>query len=534
VTIPDDVRAEWRGLGLHGDITLAELTAKGFAQRAASTKVYRSEQRPRTATLGDIDRSGRKLASTLTDLGLRPGDVIALQLPNWFENDVTIRAAVHLGLVFLPIVHIYGIKELDFILRESGAKALVVPDRFRRIDFRERIDAIAGSPSLEHVIVTGRDIPPYAESFDDVVDRGADDIEQATLDADDVCALVYTSGTTADPKGVQHTHNTLLAERGGLAGVQQGALAMGDKPALQLFPAGHIAAALGTIFLYSASATTVCFDTFDPDGAVQAIEEFGLAGTSGAPFFLSRILDVIETGERDLSCLESFVVGAASVPPSLVERAERLGLKAVRCYGSSEHPTVTISRPDDSLEIRAQTDGRCLPGNRVRIIGEDGKELPQGHVGEIVTLGPELFVGYRDASLDADAFMAGGWFRTGDLGRLDDNGCLTVTDRLKDIIIRGGENISAAEVEDVLTRHPAIADVAVVSGPDEELGEKVCAFIVVRGDAHIDLTDVAAWFRAKGMARPKTPERIELVDELPRTQSGKVQKAALRRRLRAE
>jgi cyclohexanecarboxylate-CoA ligase len=282
--------------------------------------------------------------------------------------------------------------------------------------------------------------------------------------------------------------------------------------------------------MFAGSATTVTFDTFGPELVLDAIERYQLVGTGGAPTFLAGILDVLESGHRDLSSLRTFLVGAASVPPELVLRAEAAGIKAFRCYGSSEHPTVTSGTPEDPLETRAYTDGRCLGANEVRIVDDDGRDLPRGSEGEIATRGPELFVGYRDPALNRDCFLPGGWFRTGDLGIFDANGLLTVTDRKKDIIIRGGENISAKEVEDVLARHPAVSEAAVVAMPDPRLGERVCAVVILRG-RHLDLAVVAEHFSRAGVARQKTPEHLVVVEELPRTPAGKVQKFQLRARL---
>jgi len=527
----DTTRDEWYRTGFHGTTTLADIMRTGFQANASSLKIYRSDQGARQATLGEIDTAGRRVASSLYDLGLRPGDAVVIQLPNSFENDATIRAAVQLGLIFVPVVHIYGPTELSFILRQSEAKALFVPDRFRGVDFRDRVSRLTGTPELQHVIVSGEAAQPDALLWQTLMQRGGPDAPTPGLDADDVCAMVYTSGTTSDPKGVQHTHNTLLAERGGARAIEAGGPSS-SAPSLHLFPAGHVAGALATIFMFASSTTTVAFDWFGPDLVISAIEEFRLQATAGAPVFLAAILDLIEHGDRDLSSLKSFLVGAASVPPELVERADGLGIKAFRCYGSSEHPTVTASSPSHPLDVRAMTDGPCLPGNRVRIVDEGGGDLPAGRQGEIVTLGPELFVGYRDEALNGDAFLPGGWFRTGDLGVLDAAGNLTVTDRKKDIIIRGGENISAKEVEDILARHPAVSESAVVAMPDHRLGERVCAFVVTREGRGVDLADLAEHFARAGVARQKTPERLVIVDDLPRTPSGKVRKFELRARLR--
>ena len=277
----------------------------------------------------------------------------------------------------------------------------------------------------------------------------------------------------------------------------------------------------------------MAFDAFDAEEAVRAIDELGTGSTSGATVFLSRIVEIVESGATRLDALEHFIVGAATVPPEIVERADALGIKATRCYGSSEHPTVTLSAPGDPLWTRAHTDGPPLPGNEVRIVDDEGRDVGTGQVGEIATRGPELFVGYLDPSLNELAFFDDGWFRTGDVGRLED-GCLVVTDRKKDIIIRGGENISASEVEAVLERRDEVLESAVVAMDDEALGERVCAFVVLREGTSLGIDSVRSHFVGAGLARQKTPERLVIIDALPRTASGKIQKEHLRRRLREE
>jgi acyl-CoA synthetase (AMP-forming)/AMP-acid ligase II len=336
-----------------------------------------------------------------------------------------------------------------------------------------------------------------------------------------VCCLVYTSGTTAEPKGVQHTHRTLLAELATLPLL----LAAGPGGGfLQAFPAGHIAGLLGLFNPVLHGVPTVLLDAWDPHLAARLVAGHRLTSTSGSPYFLSSLLDAAEAAGLDLSSMGAFMTGAAPVPPALVERAERAGVATYRAYGSSEHPTVTSGLPSDSLDRRATTDGRCAPGNEVRI--EDD--------GEVLVRGPELFVGYRDTALDAAAFTPDGWFRTGDIGVVDGEGFLTITDRKKDIIIRGGENIASKEVEDVLARHPAVAEAAVVAAPDQRMGERVCAFVRLAPGATFGLEEARAHVAAAGLARHKAPERLEVVGDFPRTPSGKIRKVELRDALRDE
>jgi cyclohexanecarboxylate-CoA ligase len=263
------------------------------------------------------------------------------------------------------------------------------------------------------------------------------------------------------------------------------------------------------------------------------VQDHRVTTTAGAPFHLASLLDEAERQGSDLSSVKSYMVGAASVPTTLVERADAAGMPVYRAYGSTEHPVITTGTPTDPVARRAGTDGSLTPGNEIRLLDDDGIEVGTGRDGEIVSRGPELFVGYRDATLDADAFLPGGWFRTGDIGRLDADGYLTITDRKKDIIIRGGEKIASKEVEDLLARHPAVAEAAAVGRPDERYGERVAVFVLLRDGHTIDLPEIARHFASLGVARQKTPEHVEFVDALPRNPSGKVRKVELRERLRS-
>jgi acyl-coenzyme A synthetase/AMP-(fatty) acid ligase len=337
---------------------------------------------------------------------------------------------------------------------------------------------------------------------------------------------VYTSGTTAEPKGVRHSHNTLLSE---VRGSSRRA-APGMKQ-LAAFPSGHVAGVLGLLRVLALGLPSVIMEAWDPVAAARLVEEHRVTSAAGAPIYLATLLDAAEVTGRDLSSLAEYLTGAADVAPALIERADRCGIAAYRCYGSSEHPTISSGVPADPLVKRATTDGRVCPGSEVRIVDDEGRELPPGTDGEIVSRGPEQFLGYLASQLDADAYLPGGWLRSGDLGHLDSGGYLTVTGRKKDIIVRGGEKISAREVEDVLLSHPAVAEAAVVGAPDQRYGERSCAFVVLRPGASLDLAEVRRHFTGSGLARQKTPEQLVITTALPRTASGKVHKHALRARL---
>ncbi len=519
--------------GVYGSVTLAEAMREGAATHPDVRMIFHSDAHPGEATLAEMHRRSLALAGSLHALGLSPGDAIAIQVPNWLEGALTFQAAMILGVVIVPVIHIYGPAEVGFILEQSGARAFVCPDRWRHIDYYERLDRLDRTrlPALDHVITLGETPYEGSLSWNELEAGGRTDFELPPVEADDVCLQIYTSGTTADPKGVRHSHNTLLAETRG----SRATLDAGHTPAnLAAFPAGHIAGVLGLLRLYLFGGRTVLMDTWDPQAAARLIEAHRLNATSGAPVFLSTLLDAAERDRRDLSSMASYMTGAAAVPPPLVERADRAGVPSYRCYGSSEHPTITSSFPTDPLAKRALTDGCLLPHNEIRIVDDDGKDVDPGTPGEIASRGPELFVGYSDEALNVASFLPGGWFLTGDIGVVDEDGYLTITDRKKDVIIRGGENIASKEVEDVLSRHPAVDDVAVVAEPDERYGERVCAFVTLREGHELALEAVQRHFAEAGVARQKTPERLEIVAAFPRTAAGKIKKFALRDRLRAD
>jgi acyl-CoA synthetase (AMP-forming)/AMP-acid ligase II len=517
--------------------TLAAHIRAGAAVHDGCPLVFAACDGERTTTLGVLVSDAEKAAGALQARGIGRGDVVAVQLPGSYEGAV-IQAAVALcGAVLLPVVMIYGPREMDLLLRRSGAAAIILPREHRG---RPHADVVLGGlsrlPALKFAVVAGDDAPGHgatgysAISYAGLLAEPGGTYRQPHPDPDDRAVLMYTSGTTAEPKGVQHSHRTLLAEATSPVYTLNGPGARH----LGLFPPGHMAGLLSLLRILLLGTPTVIMQAWDAALAAKLIDRHAVTACGGAPVQLSGLLDRQADGTATLGTLREFLTGAAPVPPSLVRRADAAGITAFRSYGSSEHPTVTAGRIADPLEPRAGTDGRLLTGNQVRLVDADGRDVPDGQQGEIVTRGPELFTGYTDQALNAAAFLPGGWFRTGDVGRIDADGRLTVTDRLKDIIIRGGENISSKEVEDLLITHPAVADVAVIPVPDPVLGERVCAVVVARPGLTFDVEQAREHFAAAGAARQKTPEVIVLADELPRTPSGKVRKDVLRAARQAE
>lgn len=511
-------------------MTLPERIMRSAATHDRVQVVFAASTGHRETTLGALVTDALRVATALRAEGIGPGDVVAVQLGSTYEGAVTQAAVTLTGAVLLPIVLIYGHGELGFILRQSGAVALVLAGCVR--GRAHAASVLAGltprPPALRTVVVAGDYAPAETVPFRELLRSrtGARDAGPVPCAPDARALLVYTSGTTAQPKGVQHSHRSLLAEVDGPGfGPRQA------RRQLAVFPAGHVAGLLGLLRVLVQGTPTVVLEAWDAARAAALVDTHQLTHGVGAPTQLAGLLDERDRGTASLASIEDFMTGAAGVPPALIERADAAGIPAYRAYGSSEHPTISSGVPADPLRTRAHTDGRVLPGSEVRLIDEVGVDVAPGTPGEIVSRGAELFLGYSDSALDGAAFLPDRWFRTGDIGTLDADGYLTITDRRKDIIIRGGENISAKEIEDVLVAHAAVREVAAVGLPDAQMGERVCAVVVLAPGRTLDLEEVREHVAAAGLARQKTPERIVVVDELPRNPVGKVQKFLLRERL---
>ncbi|MFN8036710.1 MAG: AMP-binding protein [Acidimicrobiia bacterium] len=544
------MRAEWvqrptaahladryRSEGWWTDDTLGRLVDDAVEARPELRLRVWSATRPFDGTVADVRDDTRRLAGALRARGIGPDDVVAFQLPNWAEAAVTFYAVSIVGAVLVPVVHFYGPRELGYILRETGARALVTADRFGHLDYLAGLEALRpGLPALELVAVVGASPGPGdAVPFTTLVRDGTPDGRVTAVDPDAPAVVGYTSGTTANPKGVVHSHRSLAAE---LRQVQTMG-AMPSRPTLVGAPVGHAIGMQGGLLLPLLRGTDLhLIDVWNPPAVLAAMTEAGLTSGSGSTYFLQSLLDDPGCTPEHLRLVERVGLGGAPVPAAVADRAESLGVTVVRSYGSTEHPSTTGSRYDDPLAKRGYTDGRPLGGVDLRLVDADGRDVALGEPGEILTRGPDLFVGYTDAALTALAVDGDGWYSTGDVGVLDADGFLTITDRTKDIIIRGGENISAAEVEELLARLPGVAEVAVVAAPDPRLGEHACAFLRMQpgseAGAASTLDGIRRHLEAGGLARQKWPEELRVVADFPRTPSGKVKKFVLRAQLRGE
>jgi len=519
--------------GFWTDETLGTILASGFADAPDNVASFRSDVRPWRGTFAEAADRARRVAGGLLAAGVRPGEPVAFQLPNWPEAGSLFWAIAFLGAVPVPIVHFYGQKEVEFILRQSGARVLVTADKFGHLDYLGNLAELRpGLPALEEVFVVGDGVPGDARSYDVLRDGEPIDGPLPT-DPSAPALIAYTSGTTADPKGVVHSHRTINFEIRQLSGLD----ANRGRPMLVGAPVGHGIGLLAALLIpvYKRDSLYL-IDVWDPGRVLAAMLEDDVSSGSGSTYFLTSLLDHPDYGPEHAAHMARIGLGGSPVPAAVGERAEQLGISTVRSFGSTEHPSITGCTHDMPREKRLTTDGQPMAGVEIQLRDEDGRPVDPGEPGEIWSRGPDCFIGYTDPELTRGCLDADGWFATGDVGVVDEEGYLTIVDRKKDIIIRGGENISALEIEEQLLRLPGVAEAAVVAAPDERLGEHGCAFLRMQpgsGEAP-DLAAVRAQLEGVGLARQKWPEDVRAIDEFPRTPSGKIQKFVLRERLRAE
>lgn len=468
----------------------------------------------RVLTAGDLVRETALLQERLRGAGVRRGEVVTAQLPNWWETVALAHAVWGMGAVLNPITPIYRERELTGIFAAARPAAVVVPGDYRGTDH----DAMAGRAlSAAGVEAPRLVLRSSTGPASDAVRPPA----ELVADTDDICVLMFTSGTTGSAKGVLHSHRTLLAEAASIAKLYE----LDHDRVFMPSPLTHITGLVyGILMPLLMDGDTALLDVWEPTRAVEVVEQRGCTICVGATPFLSGLDEEYRRLGRT-SSLKAFVCGGADVPPALVRRAQAsLGTVVARAYGLTEMPTVTCGGPADPETVRAGTDGPPVGSAQVRI--RDAAGLPAGS-GELQVRGPELCLGYLDDLHTWAAFDADGWFSTGDLARIDEQGAVTILGRIKDVIVRAGENLSAPEIESLLLEHPQIADVAVVGVPDETVGERACALVIPRGEAPT-LAALAEHLNGYGIARQKFPEHLLIVESLPRTPSGKVQKFLLR------
>ncbi|MBC2778929.1 AMP-binding protein [Parasphingopyxis sp. GrpM-11] len=478
-------------------------------------------------TFGALFEDAEALAVSFGDLGLHAGDRISFQIPNWHEAAAINLAAAMAGLVVVPIVPIYRDAEMRQMLADSGCRLLFLAEQFRGFDYAAMAERIQPDlPSLETVIFVRGSDP--ARSYEALVECGRGrSLGGWAASPNAVKIILYTSGTTGTPKGVLHSQNTLnnaldMCIRQWR--IQEGEVLLMPSPVTHLTGYGYLEMPLLT------GAKTLLMEQWNAEEAADLIEKYDVVGTISATPFLKELADCAERRGTGLPSLRFFACGGAAVPPSIIRHANTVldRAPAFRVFGCTEAPLITMGfHGADEHELAATTDGK-IEDYKVRIVDEDGNELAAGEEGEILARGPAMLLGYFDPLQTEEAITDDGFYKTGDLGILTPENAVLITGRKKDLIIRGGENISAKEIEDLLYRHPAIEDAAVVAMPHARLGEGVCAVVVLRPDAELSRANLAEFISQSGLAKQKWPERIELVDQLPKTATGKVRKDVLR------
>ncbi|KQX17894.1 MULTISPECIES: AMP-binding protein [unclassified Sphingomonas] len=477
-----------------------------------------------TMTREQLLVAAEALSAALSARGLRPGDVVAFQVPNWGEAAVINLAAAMSGLVVNPIVPIYRDHEVMQMLGDCRARAFFVASSFRGYDFATMAGRVRASlPSLEHVFtVRGEGADDYAAL---VAEGRHGNFRRPQVDPLGVKMVLYTSGTTGRPKGVLHSHVTLqriLRMSAAHWGIGQG------EATLMPSPVTHVSGYANGLEMPLVWGTrTVLMESWNAVAALELIDRYGLIGTVAATPFLVELAAAARAAGNRLPSFRFFACGGAAVPADLIPAASAAfdNCRPFRVFGASEVPLVTFGWPDDP-HLAATTDGAVVD-YAVRIVDADDRDVAAGLEGEILARGPGMMMGYADQSQTAEAITPDGYFRTGDLGVLSPEGAITVTGRKKDLIIRGGENISAKEIEDVLHAHGRVREASVVAMPHDRLGEGICAYVIADGEPP-SVADLARHVADSGLAKQKIPELFLFVDDFPRTASGKIRKDMLR------
>ena len=497
--------------------------------RAAATPdaVLAHEDTGRELTFASYrDACLRAAAGLFAHHGVTAGTGVSWELPTWNESLVLVGALCRLGARQNPLIPIYRHREVGFITAQSEAALLVVPTEYRGFDFEAMAREIAAARPGLSVLVVDRDLP---DADPDVLPPPAP--AAASAEGAPVRWLFYTSGTTADPKGAPHTDLTVTAAA--LAMAECLDIRHDDVSAL-VFPFTHIGGIGWLIASLLTGCTLLTTEAFDPSETPAFLAGNGvtLAG-SGTPFHLAYLAAQRAAGDGPIFPeVRSYPGGGAPKPPQLHHdlKAEIGGVGIVSGYGLTEAPIVVMATTEDPDRKLAETEGRPTPGVDLKVVTLDGRVAGPGEEGEIRLKGAQVISGYLDPSLDAEAFDDQGYFRSGDLGIVDAEGFVTITGRLKDVIIRHGENISAKEVEDLLYEHPAVADVAVIGLPDPKTGERACAVVAVAEGQSFDFATMGAYLRGRGLRVNAVPEQLEVVDAVPRNPAGKILKHTLRDR----
>lgn len=529
LTFNEQRRAAYRQQELWGDASLADYWQQ--TARAMPDKIAVVDNHGASYTYSALDHAASCLANWMLAKGIESGDRIAFQLPGWCEFTVIYLACLKIGAVSVPLLPSWREAELVWVLNKCQAKMFFAPTLFKQTRPVDLILPLQNQlPQLQQIVGVDKLAPATSSlSLSQIIADNTPLTTAITTHGDELAAVLFTSGTEGLPKGVMLTHNNILAsERAYCARLNLTWQDVFMMPA----PLGHATGFLhGVTAPFLIGARSVLLDIFTPDACLALLEQQRCTCMLGATPFVYDLLNVLEKQPADLSALRFFLCGGTTIPKKVARECQQLGIKLLSVYGSTESSPHAVVNLDDPLSRFMHTDGYAAAGVEIKVVDDARKTLPPGCEGEEASRGPNVFMGYFDEpELTARALDEEGWYYSGDLCRMDEAGYIKITGRKKDIIVRGGENISSREVEDILLQHPKIHDACVVAMPDERLGERSCAYVVLKAPHHsLSLEEVVAFFSRKRVAKYKYPEHIVVIEKLPRTASGKIQKFLLRK-----
>ncbi|MGA5802115.1 medium-chain fatty-acid--CoA ligase [Escherichia coli] len=529
LTFNEQRRAAYRQQGLWGDASLAYYWQQ--TARAMPDKIAVVDNHGASYTYSALDHAASCLANWMLAKGIESGDRIAFQLPGWCEFTVIYLACLKIGAVSVPLLPSWREAELVWVLNKCQAKMFFAPTLFKQTRPVDLILPLQNQlPQLQQIVGVDKLAPATSSlSLSQIIADNTPLTTAITTHGDELAAVLFTSGTEGLPKGVMLTHNNILAsERAYCARLNLTWQDVFMMPA----PLGHATGFLhGVTAPFLIGARSVLLDIFTPDACLALLEQQRCTCMLGATPFVYDLLNLLEKQPADLSALRFFLCGGTTIPKKVARECQQRGIKLLSVYGSTESSPHAVVNLDDPLSRFMHTDGYAAAGVEIKVVDDARKTLPPGCEGEEASRGPNVFMGYFDEpELTARALDEEGWYYSGDLCRMDEAGYIKITGRKKDIIVRGGENISSREVEDILLQHPKIHDACVVAMPDERLGERSCAYVVLKAPHHsLSLEEVVAFFSRKRVAKYKYPEHIVVIEKLPRTASGKIQKFLLRK-----
>lgn len=529
LTFNEQRRAAYRQQGLWGDASLADYWQQ--TARAMPDKIAVVDNHGASYTYSALDHAASCLANWMLAKGIESGDRIAFQLPGWCEFTVIYLACLKIGAVSVPLLPSWREAELVWVLNKCQAKMFFAPTLFKQTRPVDLILPLQNQlPQLQQIVGVDKLAPATSSlSLSQIIADNTSLTTAITTHGDELAAVLFTSGTEGLPKGVMLTHNNILAsERAYCARLNLTWQDVFMMPA----PLGHATGFLhGVTAPFLIGARSVLLDIFTPDACLALLEQQRCTCMLGTTPFVYDLLNVLEKQPADLSALRFFLCGGTTIPKKVARECQQRGIKLLSVYGSTESSPHAVVNLDDPLSRFMHTDGYAAAGVEIKVVDDARKTLPPGCEGEEASRGPNVFMGYFDEpELTARALDEEGWYYSGDLCRMDEAGYIKITGRKKDIIVRGGENISSREVEDILLQHPKIHDACVVAMSDERLGERSCAYVVLKAPHHsLSLEEVVAFFSRKRVAKYKYPEHIVVIEKLPRTTSGKIQKFLLRK-----